>query len=370
MSDWKVDLKNIYSTPGEGGAFSSVDKLYKILKINHHSVTKNQIKNWLNDNYTYAIHKARQLNFSRNPILASYIDHNWQGDILFFPELTNYNDRKGCILVCIDVISRYAWGKPMRTKSGEETAKSFEEILKESSRKPEKLQTDKGTEFYNKNFKAVLKKYDIKLYSTESDNKAAIAERCIKEIKKLIYRYLTMNQTNRYIDVLQKIFETYNKTFHSSIGMAPIDVNEKTMSTALRNLYGYLWDKDIAPLPTVKKKQIKKKQFQVGDQVRITLGHVKFSKGYKGFWTTEIFTINEIKNYVPFKQFKLKNSKGEILKGLFYEKQIQSASIPSQRYTNVNILKHKIMKGKKWVLVNWENEDPKLKRWILRSQLQ
>lgn len=364
MSKWELELEKIYTTPGENAAFSSVDKLYRVLKHKKYKVTRVEIKNWLNDNYTYTIHKARQFNFPRNPIISSDIDRNWQADILFLPELSNYNNKKNCILLCIDVVSRYAWGKPMKSKKGEETAKSFEEILKESGRKPEKLQTDKGTEFYNKYFKNVMKKYSILLYSTESDKKAALAERCIKEIKKLIYRYLTFNQTNRYIDVIQQIFETYNKTFHSSIKMAPIEVNEENVSVVLKNLYSHLWDHDVVPLHTKNNFELK-----VGDKVRISTGNKPFSKGYKGFWSTEIFVIEKVKTYFPYKQFKLKNSNDEELKGLFYEKQLQLASPKSQKYLDVNILKRKSVKGKKWVLVNWKNENPSIKRWIPESKL-
>ena len=34
------------------------------------------------------------------------------------------------------------------------------------SRKPEKLWVDRGSEFYNKTFKSLLREYETKLYST------------------------------------------------------------------------------------------------------------------------------------------------------------------------------------------------------------
>jgi F0F1-type ATP synthase delta subunit len=76
----------------------------------------------------------------------------------------------------------------------------------------------------------MLKEKNIVLYSTDSDMKAAaaIAERCIKEIKKFIYTYLTHNLTNRYIDILPKIFESYNKTLYSTIGTEPSNVTVST----------------------------------------------------------------------------------------------------------------------------------------------
>ncbi len=362
-NDWKSELERIYQTPGENGAFSSVNKLFSSLKANGYNVSKVKIKEWLDNHYTYTIHKIRKLNFPRNPVFASHIDQNWQADILFLPELYH------CVLVCIDVISRYAWGKAMRTKTGQETAKTFESIIEDSQRKPERLQTDKGSEFYNKHFKEICRKYKIKLYSTESDKKAAIAERCIKEIKKIIYRYLTHNHTNEYVKLLPRFFETYNKTFHSSIKMAPVDVSEINTQHVLRNLYGHLWSKDMVPKNTPKAKFRNRETFSVGDKVRVALDNEPFRKGYKGYWTTEVFEIIEVKKFFPYVKYKLINTKGEKLRGLFYTEQLQLTTPESARFTEAKILKEKIVKGKKWVLVTWKNEDPSIKRWIPKNQL-
>ena len=48
----------------------------------------------------------------------------------------------------------------------------FKKVLSENpqggsaSRKPEKLCVDRGSEFYNKTFKSLLKEYETKIYST------------------------------------------------------------------------------------------------------------------------------------------------------------------------------------------------------------
>ena len=361
---WGEFLSLIYSTPGKEGAFSSVNKLHRILKRNGYAnVTKSQIQKWLDKTYTYSIHKFRKIKYPRNPIIAKYKDHIWQADLLFFPDIASFNDRKICIFVCIDVVSRFAWGEPMINKSGVQTTKAFEKILKRAHpRKPEKLQTDKGREFYNKDFKNLMKEQNIILYSTESDMKAAIAERCIKEIKKLVYRYLTFKQTNRYIDVLQKIFDSYNNTFHSTIQTEPSNVNVSNQGDILQNLYGKIWNHDRLLDPTPK--------FKIGDLVRLSLTRTAFTKGYKGFWTTEVFTIDEIKRFQPYTQYRLKDENQEIVDGLFYEAELQLAHPDSIRFTRIkSIIRKKNIKGKQWVLVNWENEPPSVKKWIRADKI-
>ena len=60
------------------------------------------------------------------------------------------------------------------------------------------LWTDKGKEFYNKHVAEVLRKNNIRLYSTQNEEKSSVVKRCVsifgKQYKK-VYRY--SRQTNR-----------------------------------------------------------------------------------------------------------------------------------------------------------------------------
>ena len=49
----------------------------------------------------------------------------------------------------MDIFSKNAWVVPLKTKQGQELVKAFQIILT-SGRKPNKLQTDQGTEFLNR----------------------------------------------------------------------------------------------------------------------------------------------------------------------------------------------------------------------------
>ena len=132
-------------------------------------------------------------------------------------------------LLVIDVVSRFIWGEPMKTKEGPETKKAFETILKTAfPRHPEKLQTDDGREFFNKNFSDLMKKNNINHYSTESDQKAAIAERAIKTIKELINKLFTSKQSHDWVTDFQDLITTYNNTYHSTIKMKPSEVTKKS----------------------------------------------------------------------------------------------------------------------------------------------
>ena len=79
-------------------------------------------------------------------------DEQWQADLVDVQCISESNDGYKHILTCIDVLSKYAWAIPLKNKSGTSLVNAFKQIF-ESGRKPEKLQTDKGSEFTNKVFK-------------------------------------------------------------------------------------------------------------------------------------------------------------------------------------------------------------------------
>ena len=73
-----------------------------------------------------------------------------------------------------------------------------------------------------------MAKYNINYYSTCNSTKANIADRCIRTLKNQIFRYLTENKIDILINKLQDFASSYNETPHSSIGLAPIEVNAAT----------------------------------------------------------------------------------------------------------------------------------------------
>ena len=66
------------------------------------------------------------------------------------------------------------------------------------------------------------------MYSTNNETKSVIAERFMKTLKNKIYKYVTLISKNVYIDKLDDIVKEYNKTYHTSIKMKPVDVKDNT----------------------------------------------------------------------------------------------------------------------------------------------
>ena len=102
-----------------------------------------------------------------------------------------------------------------------EVAEAFWKLFLISS--PSRLWTDKCTEFYNRQLKAVLAANNVMLYSTENEEKSGVVEQWNSIMKNIMWKYITVNNTQKYIDVLSSMVEKYNSTYHQSIKMTPSD---------------------------------------------------------------------------------------------------------------------------------------------------
>ena len=65
------------------------------------------------------------------------------------------------LLCVIDLFSRYSWVISLKNKKGESIVEGFQNIFKNSGRKPSKIWVDHGSKFYNSKFKSFLKRNDI-----------------------------------------------------------------------------------------------------------------------------------------------------------------------------------------------------------------
>ena len=125
---------------------------------------------------------------------------------------------------------------PLKTKPGQELVKAFRSILS-SGRKPLKLQTDKGTEFLNRQFQKFLRDSNIHFFTVNSGLKVWVIERFNRTFKNKIYKYFTAKNTLSYIDELPQLVSSYNNTYHRSIKMKPTQVTKANESKVWDTLY-------------------------------------------------------------------------------------------------------------------------------------
>ena len=159
----------------------------------------------------------------------------------------------------------------MKTKDSQETVKAVSSMIRNRNRS-KKIWVDKGTEFAGA-FKKFCTAEGIQVYSTMSETKAAFAERTIRSLKNILYRYME-DYGYKYIHKLPHFITTLNSRGNNSIDMRP-----KTVKNC--DFMCILYIKSL--------REFKKPAFKIGDRVRISKNYLPFRKGYKPQCTREVF---------------------------------------------------------------------------------
>ena len=175
-------LSHVYVSPKHAASFSGLDKLYCMAKNKFPSVTRKKYENGQKIIFPIRYTDPLEEPFNRNKLYAPEIDSLWEADLAIVQDVAKENDGVNCLLVVIDVLSKYVWVRAMKNKTARSLLEGFNSILSEG-RKPEKLRTDKGTEFLNESFQQYLKKKGIQFYTANNEPKANVVERVNRTLK-------------------------------------------------------------------------------------------------------------------------------------------------------------------------------------------
>ena len=126
-------------------------------------------------------------NYPTNKIIYNHIDEVWSIDLA---DMIDYKTSKNkgfrYIFIIIDNYSKYLWAIPLKNKYSQTITNEFSNILTKPKRKPLKLESDRGSEFYNSIFQNFLKSKNIQYYSRYTVKGPSIAERVIRAIRNLL----------------------------------------------------------------------------------------------------------------------------------------------------------------------------------------
>jgi transposase InsO family protein len=357
-------LHEIYYDPASTGGFGGVERLLAESKRRGLQVSRKRVEDFLADQEAYARHKPVRRNFPRNPTYVHGIDDQWQADLAEVQHLAKENDGIRYLLTCIDVFSKHAWVVAVRSKSKEDMVEAFNRLFRTSKRLPHRLQTDKGKEFLCKPVQQLLKQRGVRHFTSNSDKKAAVVERFNRTLKMRMFRYLTAENTKRYIDVLQRLVDSYNKSHHRSIGMAPADVRKQHERHIWYRLYG------AADKLLHRRRRLGpgKEEPEAGEVVRISRWKGTFEKGYAPNWSDELFNVHRAVKH-PLPMFELRDAKDEPIEGRFYAKELQR--VRRGEYVVEKVLaERRRQDGVREVLVKWEGWPPSYNSWVEKATLR
>ena len=191
---------------------------------------------------------------------------------------------------------------PLKDKSGNSTTTAFKSFI-EKAKKPDKIWSDRGKEFYNKTFLDFLKEQNIHIYSTHSDLKAVFVERFNRTLLDLIKEPMYIEGKACWLNHLDTAMEKYDNRVHTTTRMTPFEASNKPIDP-----------------PTFVNKP-KQPKLQVGDYVRVPDKRNLYSKGYTTNWNRELFKIHKINPTNPV-TYGLVDENNEQIEEKYYEQEL------------------------------------------------
>lgn len=350
-------LEQLYYDPASPAAFTTVEPLWQAARDRGLKLSRSVVKAWLKEQDTYTLHRPARRRFPRNRVIVGGVDSQWQADLVDMASLSKANDGYRYLLTCIDVLSKYAWVVPLRTKTGANLIEAFKTIFA-TGRRPKQLQTDEGTEFLNKAFQQFLAREKVHFFHTWNETKASVVERFNRTFKGRMYKYFTAKNTRRYIDVVDALVDGYNRAYHRSIRRAPNSVTTRNQKEVRDTLYG-------APRPTSRGFT-----YQAGDLVRISKVKGRFEKSYLPNWSTELFRVTRRHGRSP-PVYTLEDLNGEPLEGTFYAYELQPVTKADDAYYQVeSVLETRTRRGKTTHLVKWLGWPASFNSWVDAKDLK
>lgn len=345
-----------YNDPTSPGAFGGVRNLYeKVKKDGVYDLSVDDIKEFLTSRDEYTLHKRVWHKYKTHHIVIGGPNDTHQGDLIDMGrQSAKQNDGVNFLLTVIDCFTRMAYVEPIENKSGKQMVSALDNIYKNRDT-PSIFISDSGKEFVGHMTQLWFKNHDVQFYIAGGIHKAQYIERFNQSLKHHVSRYMTLNNSLRYIDVLDDFVRAYNHTYNTATGYRPVDINETNARSVFLNMYG---------APSTWFHNIKEPKFEIGDTVRISRAKHVFEKGYEESYTREVFVIEKIL-YTEPREYKLKSLTNQPIKGRFYEKELVKVTMKeNDLYQIEKVVKERIVKGVKQYFVKWKGWDKSHNQWV------
>ena len=274
--------------------------------------------------------------FPRQKIIVNYINEIHSADLVNMSQYSKMNKGYKYIFTNIDVFSKIAYAYPIKSKKIGDIKPCFEKIFKNNN-KPRYIWSDKESAFLSKEMEQFFKNNNVKIYHTNSHLKAVVIERFNRSLRELMMKEFVKNNNTIWYNILPKLIKIYNNRYHSTIKMKPIQVNKSNEKYIKEKIYTY-------------NRTSKNPKFRINSLVRISLKTRKIFDKPSGNikWSEELFKIHSI-NKSNVITYKIKDLNNNIIKGIFYEKELQKTKNTSEVY----IIEKIIRKNKDKYLVKW-----------------
>ena len=330
-----------------------IDRPFRTLAIKQIINTKQKLGmgNFTMEDLSNELNKPVINKFERKKVVINHIDEIHSSNLVDMTKYSRINKGYKYIFTNIDIFSKYAWSFPTKSNKIQDIKPCFQKIFKE--RKPSYIWSDQESAFFSKEMLDFFKNNNVKIYYIYSNLKAVFIERFNKSLRELMMKEFVKNNNTIWYNVLPNLIKIYNNRYYRGIKMKPIDVNKSNEKHIEDTVYNYNILNKIS-------------KFKINDLVRISLkGRQLFDKPRRNIkWSEELFKICKI-NKSNVITYKIKDLNDKIIKGIFYEKELQKTNNTSGQYTIEKILK---TRGNQ-IYVKWRGYSNNFNSWIDKNSV-
>ena len=130
QSEKKAILEKYYYTVSNPAAFSSPERLYKVLQKKYPGTfSKHFIQKWLDGIDSYSVQKQARHKFKTLQVRVNSINAQFEADLSYVGNLAKENDNVNYLLFVIDVFSRYLWIEPLKDKTAKSVLSGLKRII-------------------------------------------------------------------------------------------------------------------------------------------------------------------------------------------------------------------------------------------------
>jgi hypothetical protein len=266
--------------------YPGLEKLYKLVKSDHPKITKNEVKDFLDNQLGEQLLKTTKKKSRKKlgTITATYENELWQLDIFDLSKFAKFNSNYLYILCAIDVFTRKAYCQAMKNKDAPDCIKAFENMIS-SGDVPHSLFSDNDASFLSNSFSSMLdrKRIAFNVNTINDHHSLGIIDSFAKRLKLIIAKTMIKNKDKNWINHLQAITTKYNNM------KLPVlkDVKPNQVTEPKNNQIVY--DLNVAK----SKKMNMKSDLVINDHVRLKIT-TKFTKSSDIQFSDHVYKVNAI----------------------------------------------------------------------------
>lgn len=275
--------------------YPSIGKFKVILKKNGIKATHQEILNIQKKFSVKEIHRPIYDSVDKQMFITSiYPFEMVQIDLLDYTKYATRNKNYKYILIGIDIFTRKAFAQPIKEKTPNAVKNAFKKFDFGKNILPTSVYHDSGNEFKGDFLKYLDENDIVNLHAKIGNHHSlGIVDRFSRTLKTIIAKFMTANETAKYIDRLEELVDMYNQTPHISLlDYSPSEViNNISVQLKIQDLNFEKIDfnKELT--------ELQQSRYSVGDNVRIKLKKRDFEKGYEPTYSNNTYKVVGVEEF-------------------------------------------------------------------------